>query len=325
VVRAFLIAVESAMALLLYATIIRYVKSANATKLLIFGIALNPLSIFQVCQHCNFDVLTGFWILLAVYMLLRFQENDEPAFWLWACLALGMGTLAETVPLCLAPLLLLSIRKLKLTELFLGAVFLLGPAILGLSVLYVLNPQAIQTNVLGYRSQQGIFGFTGLFKYLGLTHLLAMWTRVFEVIYGGAWVGLGIWLGSKEKLNRQKVVLIAAVLLAAIPAIGPGYGLQYIYWLLPLLVLTYGMEDRKGKIFLLIFYAVAVAIYTVEYAFNFNTFGAFLLEIVQTEKLLRFGLWISTNTHEMFLCLPLWALYLISTILFGMKVFRKAD
>jgi len=72
IVRAFLIVTESGMALLLYATIIRYVKSANALRLLIFGIALNPICIFQVCQHCNFDVLVSFWILLAVYMLLRF-------------------------------------------------------------------------------------------------------------------------------------------------------------------------------------------------------------------------------------------------------------
>jgi hypothetical protein len=323
VVRAFLIIVESALALLLYIAINRYAKPANATKLLIFGIALNPISIFQVCQHCNFDVLTGFWILLAVYLLLRFQEQYEPGFWLCACFALGMGVLAETVPLCLAPLLLLSIRKLKAREQWLGAVLLFGPAFLGLSVLYVLDPEAIQTNVLDYRSQQGVFGFTGLFKYFGLTYLLSAWTRIFEIIYGAAWVGLGIWLWTKDKLDPKKIIFIATVLLTAVPAIGPGYGLQYIYWFLPLLVLAYGFEEKKIELFLLISYVVAALIYTVEYAFNFNTFGAFFLEIVQTQPLLRFGSWISTPAHEMLLCLPLWALYLACTVIFGMKVFEK--
>jgi hypothetical protein len=323
VVRVFLIFAESLLALLLYITLVRYAKSASATKLLIYGIALNPISIFQVCQHCNFDVLVGFWILLAVYMLLRFQEHYEPGFWLCACFALGMGGLTKTIPLCLAPLLLISARKLKRTERFLGAVLLLGPAILGLSVLYVLGPQDIKTNVLDYRSEQGVFGFTGLFTYFGLTWMSSVWTRVFEIIYGALWIGLGIWLWSKEKLDSQKIILIAALLLAAIPAIGPGYGLQYVYWLLPLLLVVYGFGDKKLKFFLLISYAVAALIYTIEYAFNFNTFGAFFLEMVQTQPLLRFGSWISTPAHEMFLLLPLWVFYLISTVLFGVRIFGK--
>jgi hypothetical protein len=325
IVRAFLIIVESALALLLYVILVRYAKSTNATKLLIFGIALNSISIYQVCQHCNFDVLTGFWILLALYLLLRFQEQPELGFWLCACFALGMGVLAETVPLCLAPLLLLSIRKLKLPEQILGAVLLFGPAFLGLSILYVLDPQAIKTHVLNYRSQQGVFGFTGLFNYFGFTWLVSIWTRTFEIIYGAAWVSLGIWLWSKEKFDAKKIIFIATLLLVAVPAIGPGYGLQYVYWFLPLFVLMYGLDDKMTKFFLLILYSVAAVTYTIEYAFNFNTFGAFFLEIVQTQPLLRFGSWISTPKHETFLCLLLWALYLGFTVFLGMKITRKAD
>ena len=323
VVRVFLILVESALALVLYATVMRYAKAANATRLLIFGIALNPTSIFQVCQHGNFDVLVGFWILLAVYMLLRFQEEDQPVFWLWACFAVGMGVLAKTIPLCLCPLLLLSCRRLKPTEQFLGAVFFLGPTFLGLSILYVLVPQDVQMKVLGYRSQESFFGFPGLFKYFGFTYLVSIWARIFEILYGTAWVGLGIWLWSKERLDSRKIILIAALLLTAIPAIGPGYGLQYVYWLLPLFLLVYGFEDKKMKFFLLISYVVAALIYTMEYAFNFDTFGAFFLEIVQTQPLLRFGSWISAPVHEMFLFLPLWLFYVISTVLLGVRIFRN--
>jgi hypothetical protein len=321
IVRIFLIGAECLLALLLYISVIRYVKSSNPVKLLVFGIALNPISIFEVCQHCNFDVLVGFWILLAIYMLLRFQEQTEPRFWLCACFALGMGILTKTVPICLSPLLLLSVRKLKLQERLLGVAFLLGPSVLGLCILYVLGPQDIQAKVLGYRSVPG-FGFTGLFMYFGLTRLLAAWRLIFEAIYGIGWLWVGVWLWSKEKLNPEKIVLLAIVLLMAIPAFGPGYGPQYIYWYLPLLILEYGFGNKNARIFLLVLYIIAAATYTVEYAFNFNTLGAFFLEIFQTSKLLSFGLWISTQTHDTFVYLPLWICYLITVVFFGLKIIR---
>ena len=320
VIRVVLITAESAMALVLYIAGIRYAKSANILKLLIFGIALNPISIFLVCQHCNFDVFLGFWILLAVYMVLRFQEQYESQFWLCACFALGMGVLTKTVPLCLAPLLLLSMRKLKFLERLLGAVFLLFPVIIGLSVVYALGPNDIQTKVLGYRSVVGCFGFTGLFRYFGMTYLSLGWSAIFEVIYGIAWVCAGFWLWSRENLAPKTIVMVAVVLLIGIPAIGPGYCPQYAHWFLPLLVLLYGMEDKNGRVFLLVFYAIATVIYTVEYAFNFNTFGAFFLEIIQTRDLVQFGLWISTPTHQMFLFLPLWLFFIVATFYFGLRI-----
>jgi len=323
VVRAFLILSESAMALLLYATVVRYAKSINAARLLIFGIALNPIPVFLVCQQCNFDVLVGFWVLLAVYMLLRFQEKPESGFWLCACFALGMGTLTKTIPICLAPMLLLSVRKLTRLEQLLGAAFLLGPVVLGLSILYVLGPQDIQTYVLGYRSIWGGMGFTGLFRYFGWTFLYNAWGHIFEIVYGAAWIYAGIWLYLKEKLEPKKMVLVATVLLMAIPAFGPGTGYQYIYWFLPLLLLAYALEDRSVRIFLLILLAVAVVTYTIIFGFYFNVYGAFFLEIMQTEKLVQFGLWISTKSHETFLTLPLWILYVIGTIFFVTRIKRE--
>ena len=323
VVRTFLIAVETLLALVLYAALLRFAKSTSATKLLIFGIALNPISILQVCQHCNFDVLVGFWILLAVYMLLRFQEQHEPAFWLGACFALGMGTATKTIPICLAPLLLLSMRKLKTIERWLGAAFLLLPVTLTLSVIYVLGPHDIETKVLGYRSLSGTFGFTGLFAYFHLTRLLTSWPGIFEIIYGIGWVFIGTWLWSKDRLNPQKLVSVASVLLVAIPALGPGYGMQYIYWFLPLLVLMYGLSGRNVRIFLLVFYGVAAAVYAIAYGFNFKTYGAFALEIIQTKPMLDFGLRITTPSGETFLCLPLWLLYMTFVGVFGAGIGRE--
>jgi len=310
VIRGFLILIESILAGLLYVTLLRFGAAKDPAKLLILGLAVNPIAIFQVCQHGNFDLLVGFWILLAVYMLLRFQEQPEVRYWLWACLALGLGAATKVVPLCLAPLLLLSVRKLKPAEQWLGAALLLGPIVLALSIVYVLTPADIAAKVLAYRSQPGGFGFTGLFALFGAPRLVAVWPRVFEMIYGAGWLGLGAWLLTKETLGRRELVALAAALLVAIPALGPGYGLQYIGWFLPLLVLLYDLAERRTRMFLLALYAVATITYGIAYALNHQTYGAFLLDWIQNEKLLKWGAAISTPRGETLLGLPLWLLYL---------------
>jgi hypothetical protein len=309
VIRGFLILTESALAGLLYAALVRFTKARDPVKLLIVGLAVNPIAILQVCQHGNFDVLVGFWVLLAVFMLLQFQEQPEARFWLCACLAVGMGALTKTVPLCLAPLLLLSARKLRWLELFLGAVLLLGPVLLGMSIIYVLTPEDVTTKVLEYRSQGGHFGFTGLFGIFGAQRLADLWPQIFEMVYGVGWLALGGWLWRRETLGKLEIVSLAGGLLLGICALGPGYGLQYIYWFMPLLLLQYELAERRGRIFLGALYAVATVTYLILYAMNTVAYGAFLLDLTRNETLVRLGDEISTPAVETLICLPLWILY----------------
>lgn len=320
VVRGFLILVESALMLALYVTVIRFTGFKKPATLLMLGIVLNPISILQVCQHCNFDVMVGFWILLAVAMLLRFHEQHEPRFWLCACFALGMGALTKTVPLCLAPLLLPFARRLKSLEQILGAVLLLLPMTLGLSIVYVLGPGDIETKVLSYRSVAGHFGFTGLFMYFHTSGLLAIWPYVFIITYGLAWICLGIWLWFRNTLAPLEIVVMAATLLLAIPTLGPGYGPQYVYWFLPLFVLMYGLAGRQLRIFLLALYGIAALTFLIEYAFDFNTLGGFFLEVIPIEKLSKFGLKLSSPAGDTFLRLPLWMFYLTFVTFSGIKI-----
>jgi len=323
VVRGFLILVESAVLLVLYMAVLRFAEFKKAARLLLLGIVLNPISILQVCQQCNFDVLVGFWILLAIYLLLRFHEHHESRFWLAACFALGLGAVTKTVPLSLAPLLLPFARKLKLTEQILGMALLLVPILLALSVVYVLGPVDIETKVLEYRSIPGSFGFSGLFAYFHATSLLSIWPRVFIIVYGAAWICLGAWLLFKDTLNPLEIVSITTVILVAIPAIGPGYTPEYIYWFLPVLVMMYGLGGKNIRFFLLLFYAIASATYLLEYAFNFNALGGFFLEIIQTEQTLKISAALSSKTGETFLSLPLWLFYFSFTAFFCAKIGRE--
>ena len=181
---------------------------------------------------------------------------------------------------------------------------------LALSIVYVLTPADIAAKVLGYRSQLGSFGFTGLFALGGAPAWVAAWPRVFEIIYGAGWLVLGAWLLTRETLDRRQLVALAAALLMAIPALGPGYGLQYICWFLPLLVLLYDLAERRTRVFLLVLYAVATITYIIAYGLNYLAFGAFLLDLTQNERLLRWSAAISTLKGQTLLGLPLWLLYL---------------
>ncbi len=61
-------------------------------------------------------------------------------------------------------------------------------------------------------------------------------------------------------------MLLAGLMLAAIPALGPGYGPQYAYWYVPPLLASYVLLDDGWRRILLAFYAVAAVTYVVEYA-----------------------------------------------------------
>ena len=109
----------------------------------------------------------------------------------------------------------------------------------------------------------------------------------------------------------------------AIPALGPGSGLQYVYWFLPLLILLYGLVDLPARRFLLLLYAVAAVTYTVEYGLNFTTYGAFWLDLVETKFWIHLGLAVSSKAGETWVTLPLWLLYCAFVAGFGRTIGRE--
>src|SRR6185503_9848672 len=127
----------------LYLTLLSFgAGRAAVRRALLVGIALNPVAIILVCQHGNSDVQVGLLVTLAVAALGAHRRSRELAAWLGGCLFLGLGVLAKTVPLVLAPLLVPGARRASGTERALGAALLLGPAALGTAVILVLAPSA---------------------------------------------------------------------------------------------------------------------------------------------------------------------------------------
>jgi hypothetical protein len=265
--RVFLVLVESALVVALYLTLVSVGARRDAVRrALLAGIALNPIAILLVCQHGNSDVLVGLLVTLAVAALVGHRRSRDVALWLGASLLLGLGVLAKTVPLVLAPLLAPGARLASPAGKALGAVLVVGPAVLGMSVILVLAPGAVIEHVLGYRSTRGFFGVAGM-AYETSTDTQSIHGRLFAI---GILVALALlWrrLARMEPLPADELFLLTALVLMIVIAFGSGYGPQYAYWVLPALVATYVLLDDGWRTVLRFAYAVAAITYVVEYAF----------------------------------------------------------
>lgn len=274
VLQTFLILFETAV-IIETIRLIRLLKpAANVRALAIIGIALNPVAILLICQHCNFDVVMALWMLLAIASLIRYNTSDNIIDWLSACLFLGLAILTKTVPLVLIPLLAGGFRKATAFGKLLGAALVLGPVTLGMSIIYVLSPEQITQNVLGYRAKVFTFGFPGLLHLMGRDEFCNFVNLAFYIL------GIGImaltWhhLWTRHSLSNCELVLYTALVLLAIPSLGPGFGGQYFYWFLPFLVISYACYPGIWRKLLIGFGIVSAITFLISYglipAYGYN-------------------------------------------------------
>ena len=266
VLQIFLILVEASVIILLIKLIQEVAPTAHARKIVIIGLALNPIAVFLTCQHCNFDVIVALWLLLFMNSLLQYNRANNPIDWLSACLFLGLGILTKTVPLLLIPMLAGGFRQAAASVRFLGGILLLGPVTLGMSIIYVLAPAGVTHNVLLYRSQSGNFGISGLFHMAGFDMYMNVPTIIFYVLLLAIMTISWIFFWRRHSMGSRETVLYPAILLALIPGLGPGYAPQYIYWFMPFLVATYAFYKGQWRMVLIGFAVICVCTYLVEYA-----------------------------------------------------------
>jgi len=310
-----LIFFESAAILLTLRLIRRMAPAARAATLVVVGLALNPIAILQVCQHCNFDVIVAFWLLLFLLSLLRYNRTKDFADWLCATLFLGLGILTKTVPLILVPLLAGGFRQATHRIRFLGITLLLGPVSVGLSIIYVLAPADVITKVIEYRSRSGYFGLSGLCHLAGLDGAAFVCNLAFYALLLAVLVFSAIFFWRRQSIGDRETVLWAALLLAGIPALGPGYAPQYIYWFMPLLVAAFAGFRGNFRLVLAAFGVIAACTYVVEYALM-GAYGMFLPKILALENpnlaiaLVPLITRIQKPAGETLASLPLFAAYL---------------
>lgn len=275
-VRWFLFVVEALNVTLMLAIAARYLDVARPRRLLLFGVAANPISLFLVCQHANFDALVVTAMLCFTIALLRFHRDRDPVDWLLACFALGMGVLVKTIPFVLLPLLAIGLASIPRRVRAFGALLFVTPAAIGMSVIYVLSPATVTEHVLRYRSYSGWFGITGLLELARLESLSAWYARLFPLVLLASLAWLGTRLAKLRGMSPRHAVLLIAALLVALIALGPGYGEQYLAWPLPFLVLSFPLFDRQWSRDLLVLW-IAVSLTVVAGYALFIAHGAFLL------------------------------------------------
>jgi len=279
----FLILVESAVIIQLAKLIQEVAPAAPVRKIVLIGIALNPIAILLICQHCNFDIIVALWLLLFMRSLLRYNRSNSLVDWLTACLFLGLGILTKTVPLLLIPMLAGGFRPTTASARFLGAAFLLGPVALGMSIIYVLAPVDITTNVLAYRSQSGYFGISGLMHLAGADAYVGVPNILFYALLLATMTLTGILFWRRQSIGGRETVLYAGLLLAAIPSLGPGYATQYIYWFMPFLVATFAFYTGLWRVVLVGFGLISVCTYIAEYSL-YGEYGYNVLYILTHAK-----------------------------------------
>jgi len=318
-----LILTESAVIVQVMRLIQRIAPEANARAIAMIGIALNPVAIYLVCQHCNFDVFVGLWVLLAAASLLRYNTSDNLLDWLCACLFLGLGILTKTVPLALVPLLAGGFRKATASGRLLGTTLVLGPTALGMSIIYVLGPVGAM-HVLKYRATNGIyFGFPGFLHAMGMDDFTGCFHAVFYLLGIGVMALTWRHLWEHRSLGDRETILYIALAFLAIPVLGPGFGSQYYYWFLPFFVISYAAYSTQWRRLLIGFGIISAITFIIDYgldpAYGYNIL--FLLSHTSTQldlyhalkasqsgpfqAAVHWAMWIQSPAHQTFERIPL--------------------
>lgn len=264
---AVLISIELIVIQLAYGLSCHFAKPRIARNAVLIGLAVNPSAILQTTQHGNFDVLVAVLVLLSFRSLCRWVCDQQPRHWLGAAAWLGFAAGSKTVPLVLFPLLATGTRNLRWKHLVSGGLLVVGPLALGLSIIFALDPAAVRAYVLNYRSFGEFFGVSGIAYLLGWEWAPPILSRLFSFVLLLSLAGMSVALYRKTVAQSRMIFLLAAVLLLAIPTLGPGFSLQYIYWYLPLLVVSWtAWPDRNWRRLLVAGWVIGAATYCFEYA-----------------------------------------------------------
>jgi hypothetical protein len=187
-------------------------------------VAAAPVSIVVSGFHGNNDPVMIFFLLLSLVLL----ERPAPD-WL-AGAAMGMAINIKVVPLAFCPAVFLWLPSWRRRCEFFGAALL---TVVLASIPWVFQePGLLARKVLGYPSSYGVWGLS---RFLDSSPSLQPLSNFFRsqgrLLLAAILIALSFWMNrSREKipLFRQIGVLAFAFL-----ALSPGFGVQYLAWLVP--------------------------------------------------------------------------------------------
>jgi hypothetical protein len=244
-------------------------------RLLLVGYCLNPLLVLLTVQHCNFDAFAEFWIVLMLICLIRFRRRGEEIDYLLAAACLGMAAFTKTFPLMLFPVLAPGARMVSGRIRWLAAALALGPIALALAPIYVLSPAEIVLGVIRYRSFGANFGVLGLLNVLHLEPPADVYGKVFTCVFLVGLLALAVRLWRWGVARDEDLVLLTVIILLSSMTLGPGYGSQYWFWVVPLLLVVY-QQYKSLRVLLVMAAVIIVGTNIFEYAI-LPSLGRFLV------------------------------------------------
>lgn len=204
-------------------------KARNFAPVAVLLMAVAPTSIMVSGFHGNTDPVMIFLVLLSVYLI-------DSRHWIWlAGLALGMATNIKIVPVIFVPAIFLYLPDLRSRLKYFTA---MGMVFLVCSIPYLFQePVFIIKRVFGYGSIYGQWGFSRL---LGSSlPESANWINSAYNQYGkflvvAIIIGVSIWMNRMSK--RPSLFLQLGLVVFVFMTLSPGFGIQYLAWLIPWVV-----------------------------------------------------------------------------------------
>ncbi len=209
-------------------------------RILLVGYCLSPMLILLTVQHGNFDALVAIWAVLLCCFLVRYRHSGEPEDWLLAAACMGIGIFVKTVPLLLWPLLACRTKTLNAKTLVIGTALAIGPPMLSMLPVYVLDPQPITKHVLEYRGVLETFGVLSFFHLSSERVYLGEYSDAFPYLYLSKSVLLAAYLRASDLKRDCDLSLLAALLFLSTGLFGAGYATQHRFWVVPFLLVCYG-------------------------------------------------------------------------------------
>jgi hypothetical protein len=241
--------------LVLLLRMLRTTRKDPPTQIALALFAASPIAILVSGFHGNTDPILIFFMLLSTYLI----ESRKPAF--LAGIALGMAVNVKILPVLLAPAALLALSGARRRVEFCagaGAVVLAG----SLPVL-VAAPELVITRVVGYGSQPGPWGLSLLAlasrKSQHLAWLYDLHARYGKILSVGLVLAVSWW--ARSRLAPNALLMRAGLLMFLFLSLTPGFGVQYLAWLVPWVVARgpwpTAIYYLVGASFLLAYYTTA--------------------------------------------------------------------
>jgi hypothetical protein len=188
----------------------------------VFIVAVSPISVLISGFHVNTDPIMIAFLLLSLYLLKR----GSPV-WLAGC-AMGMAINIKIVPVLFLGAVFLYIRDKKAALLF--AVGAGGVVLAGSLPEIAQDPLLILTRLGSYSSTPRMWGMSRLSWALLPRELYTMYSHWMKPLMLILIVGLSVWMNRKKFTPLiSQIAILAFVLLCVMP----GFGVQYLAWLVP--------------------------------------------------------------------------------------------